>query len=54
MTEAREFFCLEANTLPGMTALSLLPQGAAAAGIDFPSLCDRIVRLALERTRPEG
>ena len=42
------FYCLEANTLPGMTALSLIPQAAAAAGISFPDLCDRIVRLALE------
>lgn len=39
-------FCLEANTLPGMTELSLIPQAAAAAGIPFPDLCDRIVRLA--------
>lgn len=42
-----EFFCLEANTLPGMTELSLIPQGAAAMGISFPELCERIVRLAL-------
>jgi D-alanine-D-alanine ligase len=40
------FFCLEANTLPGMTALSLIPQAAAAAGILFPALCERIVALA--------
>jgi len=39
-------FCLEANTLPGMTELSLIPQAAAAAGISFPELCERIVRLA--------
>jgi D-alanine-D-alanine ligase len=44
-----EFYCLEANTLPGMTGTSLAPQAAAAAGITFPELCDRIVRLALER-----
>jgi D-alanine-D-alanine ligase len=42
-----EFYCLEANTLPGMTQLSLIPQAAAAAGISFPELCERIVRLAL-------
>jgi D-alanine-D-alanine ligase len=42
---------LEVNTLPGMTATSLLPQSAAAAGIPFPELCDRIVRLALEKRR---
>jgi D-alanine-D-alanine ligase len=43
------FYCLEANTLPGMTNTSLIPQGAAAAGISFPELCDRIVQLALDR-----
>ena len=43
------FWCLEVNTLPGMTRTSLLPQSAAAAGISFPELCDRICRLALER-----
>ena len=43
-----EFYCLEANTLPGMTGTSLAPQAAAAAGITFPELCDRIVRLALD------
>ncbi|HKN67944.1 MAG TPA: D-alanine--D-alanine ligase [Gemmatimonadaceae bacterium] len=42
-----EFFCLEANTLPGMTQTSLIPQAAAAAGIEFPELCERIVRIAL-------
>jgi D-alanine-D-alanine ligase len=41
------FYCLEANTLPGMTELSLIPQGAAAMGISFPELCERIARLAL-------
>ncbi|MFL5384982.1 MAG: D-alanine--D-alanine ligase [Longimicrobiaceae bacterium] len=42
-------WCLEVNTLPGMTATSLLPQSAAAAGIPFPELCERICRLALEK-----
>lgn len=40
-------WCLEANTLPGMTPTSLIPQAAAAAGIRFSDLCERIVRLAL-------
>lgn len=44
-------YCLELNTLPGLTATSLLPQSAAAMGIDFPVLCDRICRLALQRYR---
>ena len=48
LTTEGEFYCLEANTLPGMTQLSLIPQGAAAMGIDFPELCERIVKLALE------
>jgi D-alanine-D-alanine ligase len=43
------FYCLEANTLPGMTHTSLIPQAAAAAGITFPELCDRIVQLALDQ-----
>ncbi|MDQ6716796.1 MAG: D-alanine--D-alanine ligase, partial [Gemmatimonadota bacterium] len=46
LTEGGEFYCLEANTLPGMTELSLIPQGAAAMGISFPELCERIVQLA--------
>lgn len=44
-------FCLEANTLPGMTELSLIPQAAAAAGISFPELCERIVQLAMTEGR---
>ena len=43
------FYCLEANTLPGMTQTSLIPQAAAAAGISFPELCDRVVQIALEK-----
>jgi D-alanine-D-alanine ligase len=42
-------WCLEANTLPGMTATSLLPQSAAAMGISFPELCERITQLAIDR-----
>ncbi|HEX6315209.1 MAG TPA: D-alanine--D-alanine ligase [Gemmatimonadaceae bacterium] len=44
-------FCLEANTLPGMTELSLIPQAAAAAGMSFPDLCERIVQLAITEGR---
>jgi D-alanine-D-alanine ligase len=47
MAKDGTFYCLEANTLPGMTQTSLIPQAAAAAGISFPALCDRIVQLAL-------
>jgi D-alanine-D-alanine ligase len=42
-----DIFCLEANTLPGMTANSLIPKAARAAGMGFPDLCDAICRLAL-------
>jgi D-alanine-D-alanine ligase len=42
-------WCLEVNTVPGMTRTSLLPQSAAAAGIAFPQLCERICALAIER-----
>jgi D-alanine-D-alanine ligase len=44
-------WCLEANALPGMTANSLLPKAARAAGISFPELCDRIAASALARKR---
>jgi D-alanine-D-alanine ligase len=40
---------LEVNTLPGMTELSLFPKAAAAAGIDYAELCQRMVELALRR-----
>jgi D-alanine-D-alanine ligase len=46
---AGAFWCLEANSLPGMTATSLLPQAAKAAGIEFPELLDRICRGALRK-----
>jgi len=39
---------LETNTIPGMTPTSLLPKAAAAAGIPFPELLDRLLALALE------
>jgi D-alanine-D-alanine ligase len=55
LTAAMDSYCLEANTLPGMTGTSLIPQGAEAAGISFVGLCERIVALALEgATRPEA
>ena len=47
-------WCLEANALPGLTAQSLLPRAAAAAGIDFPELCERIVRVARGRSSLAG
>jgi len=49
------FWCLEVNTLPGLTEASLLPRAAAAVGISFPELCERICRGALARhgTKPK-
>ena len=42
-------YCLEANTLPGMTPTSLLPQEAAVLGIDFETLCEKIIEISLKR-----
>lgn len=49
LNEKNEMFCLEANTLPGMTATSLLPQEAAAVGISYQKLCQKIIDISLER-----
>jgi D-alanine-D-alanine ligase len=43
-----DIYVLETNTIPGMTPTSLLPQGAAAAGLDFAALLDRLIDLAME------
>ncbi len=51
MSPQREFYCLEVNTLPGMTATSLVPKAAKAAGIEFPELLERIARSALKRCK---
>lgn len=51
MGEDGAVYCLEANTLPGMTSTSLLPQEAAAVGISFEELCERILRYAKCRAR---
>ena len=47
MRENGEMFCLEANTLPGMTPTSLLPQEAAAIGMDFDRLCEKLIEVSL-------
>ena len=44
---------LEVNTLPGMTETSLFPKAAAAAGISYPELCQRMIDLAVKRERAE-
>ncbi len=48
LTPDGRLYCLEVNTLPGMTATSLMPQSAAAVGIGFPELCERICVAALD------
>ncbi|HHY52336.1 MAG TPA: D-alanine--D-alanine ligase [Clostridiales bacterium] len=48
MSDGENVYCLEANTLPGMTPTSLLPQEAAVIGISYPELCERIVQLAMK------
>ncbi|HBD09252.1 MAG TPA: D-alanine--D-alanine ligase [Syntrophobacteraceae bacterium] len=47
-------FLLETNTIPGMTQTSLFPQAAAAAGISFSSLLDRLIEFALEDVQGNG
>lgn len=49
--EAEEIYVLETNTIPGMTPTSLFPQAAAAAGLSFSQLLDRLIDLALEDKR---
>lgn len=44
-----EFICLEANTLPGMTPTSLIPQEAHSAGISYNELCDAIAKLPISK-----
>jgi len=54
VTPEGDVFCLEANSLPGMTRTSLLPQAAQAAGIPFADLCERIARLARNNQAARG
>jgi len=49
LSDGGEPFVLEANTIPGMTEASLLPEAAAAAGINYPELCLRIIELSRAR-----
>ncbi len=49
LTERGEAYCLEANTLPGMTPTSLLPQEAAVVGYSYERLCDTIIALSLKK-----
>jgi len=49
LTPAGKLYCLESNTLPGMTPTSLLPQEAAAAGMSFGQLCEKIIAVSMEK-----
>jgi len=49
LSETGEPFVLEVNTIPGMTEASLLPEAAAAAGINYVDLCVRIIELSRAR-----
>lgn len=44
-----DMYCLESNTLPGMTPTSLMPQEAASLGIDFPELCERLIKISMKK-----
>lgn len=44
-----ELFCLEANTLPGMTPTSLIPQMGREQGLDFGEVCEKIIKLSMEK-----
>jgi len=51
LTEKGEPFVLEINTIPGMTEASLLPEAAAAAGISYGALCEKIIELSIAARR---
>ncbi len=44
-----ELYCLEANTLPGMTPTSLIPQMAAEQGMNFGEVCEKIIAVSMEK-----
>lgn len=49
LDEEENMYCLEANTLPGMTPTSLLPQEALVTGVDYGDLCEQIIGKSMER-----
>ena len=51
MNEDHSMYCLEANTLPGMTPTSLLPQEAAVLGMNFGELCEKLIEVSLRVRR---
>ena len=51
VAENNDVYFIEMNTLPGMTPTSLMPQEAAAVGIDYKALCQTILDDAMERSK---
>lgn len=51
MRENGDMYCLESNTLPGMTPTSLVPQEAAALGISFGALCEKLIEVSMKKYR---
>lgn len=49
MDEEGNMYCLEANTLPGMTPTSLIPQEAKVIGISYPQLCEKLIEVSLDK-----
>lgn len=49
VTDDEKIYCLEANTLPGMTPTSLIPQEAAVLGMDYPTLCEELIRVSQKK-----
>ena len=49
MKENGDMYCLEANTLPGMTPTSLIPQEAKVLGIDYPTLCEKLIEVSMKK-----
>ena len=54
MDQEGGMYCLEANTLPGMTPTSLIPQEAAALGESYPELCEKLIHLSLEKYQEQS
>lgn len=53
MRKNGELFVLEANTLPGMTPTSLIPQEAAVLGISYPELCEKLIEISMKKYEAE-
>lgn len=49
LSQDNRIYCLEVNTLPGMTPTSLLPQEAAAVGMNFNELCEKLIEISIKR-----